>query len=89
MSMIFDEYGRPFIILREQQAQARIRGKEAQKVRTFKNPCTEISGRLVALCLSLFFPCPSRSLRPSRCRAVSQNNDSVQRHAHHFDPLQQ
>ena len=32
MSMIFDEYGRPFIILREQQAQARIRGKEAQKV---------------------------------------------------------
>lgn len=31
--MIFDEYGRPFIILREQQAQARIRGKEAQKVR--------------------------------------------------------
>ncbi|CAM9750613.1 unnamed protein product [Discosporangium mesarthrocarpum] len=31
MSMIFDEYGRPFIILREQQAQARIRGKEAQK----------------------------------------------------------
>ena len=33
MSMIFDEYGRPFIILREQQAQARIRGKEAQKVR--------------------------------------------------------
>jgi T-complex protein 1 subunit epsilon len=31
--MIFDEYGRPFIILREQQAKSRIRGKEAQKVR--------------------------------------------------------
>lgn len=31
MSLIFDEYGRPFIILREQQAQARIKGLEAQK----------------------------------------------------------
>lgn len=31
MSLIFDEYGRPFIILREQQAQARIKGIEAQK----------------------------------------------------------
>lgn len=31
MSLIFDEYGRPFIILREQQQQARIKGIEAQK----------------------------------------------------------
>lgn len=31
MSLIFDEYGRPFIILREQQQQARIKGMEAQK----------------------------------------------------------
>lgn len=31
MSLIFDEYGRPFIILREQQAKARIKGIEAQK----------------------------------------------------------
>mmetsp|Transcript_10884 Transcript_10884/g.24125 ORF Transcript_10884/g.24125 Transcript_10884/m.24125 type:complete len:537 (+) Transcript_10884:150-1760(+) len=31
MSLIFDEYGRPFIILREQQAKARIKGLEAQK----------------------------------------------------------
>lgn len=31
MSLIFDEYGRPFIILREQQEQARIKGLEAQK----------------------------------------------------------
>jgi len=29
--MIFDEYGRPFIILKEQQAKARIKGLEAQK----------------------------------------------------------
>ena len=43
MSMIFDEYGRPFIILREQQAQARIRGKEAQKVRTFKPPAQKLA----------------------------------------------
>jgi len=31
MSMVFDEYGRPFIILREQQAQSRIKGLEAHK----------------------------------------------------------
>mmetsp|Transcript_42564 Transcript_42564/g.83684 ORF Transcript_42564/g.83684 Transcript_42564/m.83684 type:complete len:542 (+) Transcript_42564:71-1696(+) len=31
MSMVFDEFGRPFVILREQQAKARIKGKEAQK----------------------------------------------------------
>jgi T-complex protein 1 subunit epsilon len=31
MSLVFDEYGRPFIILREQQQQARIKGLEAQK----------------------------------------------------------
>lgn len=31
MSLIFDEYGRPFIILREQQQRARIKGIDAQK----------------------------------------------------------
>jgi len=31
MSLIFDEYGRPFIILREQQQKSRIKGLEAQK----------------------------------------------------------
>ena len=31
MSMVFDEYGRPFIILKEQQAKARVKGLEAQK----------------------------------------------------------
>lgn len=31
MSLIFDEYGRPFIILREQQQMARVKGLEAQK----------------------------------------------------------
>lgn len=31
MSMVFDEYGRPFIILREQQAASRVKGLEAQK----------------------------------------------------------
>eukprot|EP01084_Bolivina_argentea_P119329 211598_1 len=29
--LVFDEYGRPFVILKEQQAKARLRGKEAQK----------------------------------------------------------
>lgn len=31
MSMIYDEYGRPFLILKEQQAKARVKGLEAQK----------------------------------------------------------
>jgi len=31
MSMVFDEYGRPFIILKEQQAKSRIKGLDAQK----------------------------------------------------------
>jgi len=31
MSMVYDEYGRPFIILKEQQAKARVKGLEAQK----------------------------------------------------------
>eukprot|EP00620_Florenciella_sp_RCC1587_P020606 CAMPEP_0182571396 /NCGR_PEP_ID=MMETSP1324-20130603/13327_1 /TAXON_ID=236786 /ORGANISM="Florenciella sp., Strain RCC1587" /LENGTH=536 /DNA_ID=CAMNT_0024785995 /DNA_START=39 /DNA_END=1649 /DNA_ORIENTATION=+ len=31
MSMVYDEYGRPFMILREQQAKARLKGIEAQK----------------------------------------------------------
>lgn len=35
MSLVFDEYGRPFIILREQQAKSRLKGLEAQKVRAF------------------------------------------------------
>merc|ERR1719451_242804 len=29
--MVFDEYGRPFIILKEQQAKSRIKGLQAQK----------------------------------------------------------
>lgn len=31
MSMIYDEYGRPFVILKEQQAKARVKGIEATK----------------------------------------------------------
>jgi len=31
MSMIYDEYGRPFVVLKEQQAKARVKGLEATK----------------------------------------------------------
>lgn len=31
MSLVFDEYGRPFIILREGQAKSRLKGIDAQK----------------------------------------------------------
>lgn len=33
MSMVFDEFGRPFIIVRDQEKQERIKGIEAIKVR--------------------------------------------------------
>ena len=33
-SLAFDEYGRPFLILRDQENQARLTGKDAIKVRT-------------------------------------------------------
>lgn len=33
MSMVFDEYGRPFIILRDQERKERVKGVEAIKVR--------------------------------------------------------
>lgn len=64
--MIFDEYGRPFIILREQQAQARIRGKEAQKVgvffaRFFQKLAVEISRCWLAKGL---LACPLSALCP-------------------------
>jgi hypothetical protein len=34
MSLAFDENGRPFIILREQEKKKRVKGLEAHKVRT-------------------------------------------------------
>ena len=36
LSVVFDEYGRPFIILKEQQQKARVKGVEAQKVRNIE-----------------------------------------------------
>ena len=32
MSLTFDEYGRPFIIIREQGKKMRLKGRDAQKV---------------------------------------------------------
>lgn len=59
MSLVFDEYGRPFIILREQQEKARIKGIEAQKVSptillTNKMQITILSQRQIFLPLDLF-----------------------------------
>ena len=34
-----DEYGRPFIILKEQQAKARVKGLEAVRVSTLSRVC--------------------------------------------------
>ena len=50
MSLVFDEYGRPFIILREQQAKSRLKGLEAQKVRA----C--VGMRVFSKCVCVPFP---------------------------------
>lgn len=34
MSLVFDEYGRPFIIMRDQGKKSRVKGLAAQKVLT-------------------------------------------------------
>lgn len=44
MSMVFDEYGRPFIILRDQERKERVKGVEAIKVR--------IHGRCRSVCVA-------------------------------------
>lgn len=31
MSLVFDEYGRPFIIIRDQESKSRLKGLDAQK----------------------------------------------------------
>ena len=49
MSLTFDEYGRPYIIVREQQAKARLRGLEAQKVRCFWCSCAVAGKRLACV----------------------------------------
>jgi len=54
-----DEYGRPFIILKEQQAKARLKGLEAQKVRFLLPIIAVLSSLLVPIfvCnLSIFTP---------------------------------
>lgn len=68
MSLVFDEYGRPFIILREQQAQNRLKGLEAQKVR--RESCMLCAAKAM-MPASLFHPhhhaaAPVRE-RPSQC----------------------
>lgn len=37
MSLAFDEYGRPFIIIREQEKKKRTKGLEAHKVRILES----------------------------------------------------
>jgi hypothetical protein len=33
MSLVFDEYGRPYVIIRDQEQKSRLKGLDAQKVR--------------------------------------------------------
>lgn len=46
MSMVFDEYGRPFIIIRDQEQKERVKGVEAIKVRRRTNSSPAIFTRL-------------------------------------------
>lgn len=41
MSLAFDEYGRPFIVLKEQDTKQRIKGIDAIKVQLFIKPLLE------------------------------------------------
>ena len=45
MSLVFDEYGRPFIIMREQQKQIRKKGLEAQKSNILAARCVSMALR--------------------------------------------
>ena len=38
MSLAFDEFGRPFIILREQESRKRLKGADAYKVKRIIKP---------------------------------------------------
>ena len=42
MSLVFDEFGRPFIIMREQGKQARLKGLEAQKANILAARCVSM-----------------------------------------------
>lgn len=46
MSLAFDETGRPFIILREQQKKKRVKGLEAHKVSLTAECIRKLSNRL-------------------------------------------
>lgn len=48
-NLAFDEYGRPFLILRDQESQQRLTGKEAIKVSDTPGPSLGIEGRCQAL----------------------------------------
>lgn len=42
MSLIYDEYGRPYIIIRDQERKSRLKGLDAQKV---SRPWARVHGR--------------------------------------------
>ncbi len=52
MSLVFDEYGRPFIILREQQRKARVTGIDALKV----SCCTRFPMQILDAITSISLP---------------------------------
>jgi len=54
MSLAFDEFGRPFIIIREQEMKKRTKGMEAHKVSMMCN-CESILLPKVALLLLIKF----------------------------------
>jgi hypothetical protein len=65
MSLVFDEYGRPFIVIRDAEEKVRIKGLQAQKVQFFISfhpslPPSPISLPLFSFLLIL--PSPSVTL---------------------------
>ncbi len=59
MSLIYDEYGRPYIVIRDQETKVRLKGLDAQKVRWWsekRGPCHRLPR----------FPHPGLDSSPSR-----------------------
>lgn len=65
MSLVFDEYGRPFIIMREQGREDRVKGLDAQKANIQVRPA---HGPRARACTRATPPPPSHADR-SRARA--------------------
>lgn len=53
-ALAFDEFGRPFIIIRDQSSKKRLKGIEAHKVSLCKQLCLALHIQLLSVYLSIY-----------------------------------